>query len=124
MPSGVFSFANKFITINFCLGGVSAILPDGWQNLRMTVPKVFINRTVSVKNDAEELHPIIGIHSYLLVGTYIFTPRRRDQKEKEYWRNLRGYGGRCCRATLWENMAATQIWIWTPRETGKTFGTA
>ena len=92
MPSGVFSFANKFIKLNFCLGGVSAILPDGWQNLRMTVPKVFINRTVSVNNDAEELHPIIGIHSYLLVGTYIFTPRRRDQKEHKNlnWRNLRG----------------------------------
>ena len=92
MPSGVFIFANKFIKNVVCLGGVSAILPDGWQILRITVPKVFINRTVSVKNDAGELHPGIGIHSYLLVGTYIFTPRRRDQKnsKKLNWRNLRG----------------------------------
>ena len=110
MPSGVFSFANKFIKFNFCLGGVSAILPDGWQILRIAVPKVFINRTVSVNNDAGELHPIIGIHSYLLVGTDIFTPRRRDQKKK---RNLvggiyGGKGGRCCRAAFWENMAAAK----------------
>ena len=91
-------------------GGESAILSDAWQNLRITVPKVFINRAVSVKNDAEELHPIIGIHSYLLVGTDIFTPRRRDQKKK---RNLvggiyGGKGGRCCRAAFWENMAAAK----------------
>ena len=62
-------------------GGESAILSDAWQNLRITVPKVFISRAASIKNDAEELHPGIGIHSYLLVGTYIFTPRRRDQKQ-------------------------------------------
>ena len=32
--------------------GESAILSDAWQNLRISVPKVFINRAVSVNNDA------------------------------------------------------------------------